>query len=163
VDDDFRLRGLGTAVATETARQAFSRGLREVGWHCWANNVGSLGVAANVGFEPTGRYEILFNHWAAENITDMSQEEYRAFGEENERRFAESPPSTSGYPYVVAATAFAGARDREACLRNLHRAIDIGWLTSEEQLRELWAELFLDPTLRERVPEWGALFARLRA
>ena len=161
VASDHRRRGIGAAVAASTARAAFAHGLETIIWHSWASNVGSIAISRRLGFEDEVFYTALFSHWAAENITDMSQEEYRAFGEEYERRFAESPPSTSGYPYVVAATAFAGARDRAACLRNLHRAIDMGWLTSEGQLRELWPELFSDPTLRARVPEWGALFARL--
>jgi len=161
VRSDHRRRGIGAAVAAATARTAFARGLEAIIWHSWANNVGSIAISRRLGFEDEVFYTVLLNHWAAENITDMSQEEYRAFGEEYERRFAESPPSTSGYPYVVAATAFALARNRQACLGNLHRAIDIGWLTSEEQLRELWPELFLDPTLAERVPEWRRLFSRL--
>lgn|GEM_PF-1088726 len=160
VDDDFRLRGLGTAVATETARQAFSRGLLEVGWHCWANNAGSLGVAANVGFAPTGGYEILFNHWAAENIENMAPDEYRAFAIDYERRFAERPPRESGYPYVVAATAWALAGEREKSQENLRAAIDLGWLRSISQLRGLWPELVESERAWEN-PAWRDLFLRL--
>jgi len=141
VDDGFRRRGLGTAVATATARQAFSRGLREVGWHGWANNIGSLGVAANVGFASTGRYEILFNHWAAENVENMAPDEYRAFALDYERRFAERPPRESGYPYIVAATAWSLAGEWEKVKENLRAAIDLGWLRSISQLRALWPEL----------------------
>ncbi len=160
VDDDFRLRGLGTAVATATARQAFSRNLREVGWHCWANNAGSLGVAANVGFEPTGRYEILFNHWAAENVEDMSPDEYRAFALDYERRFAERPPCESGYPYVVAATAWAGAGDGEKCRKSIRAAMDMGWLREIAQLRALWPELLQSGRVWEN-PAWCELLVRL--
>jgi len=160
VDDDFRLRGLGTAVATATARQAFSSGLREVGWHCWANNVGSLGVAANVGFAPTGRYEILFNHWAAENVENMSPDEYRAFALDCERRFAERPPRESGYPYVVAATAWSLAGEREKCQQNIRAAIDLGWLRSISQLRALWPEL-VESERAWQNHAWRELFLRL--
>ncbi len=160
VDEDFRLRGLGTAVATATARQAFSRGLREVGWHCWANNVGSLGVAANVGFEPTGRYEILFNHWAAENVENMSPDEYRAFALDYEARFATRPPRESGYPYVIAATAWSLAGEREKCQENIRAAIDLGWLRSISQLRALWPELVESERAWEN-PAWRELFLRL--
>jgi RimJ/RimL family protein N-acetyltransferase len=161
VVSDHRRRGIGTAVAAATARQAFARGLRSIVWHSWANNAGSIAISRELGFGEEVFYTVLMNHWAAENIADLSQDEFRAFGEEYERLFAETPPAESGYPYVVAATAWASGRDRERCLANLHRAVDMGWLTSLEQLRELWPELFYDATLPERAPEWAALFARL--
>jgi RimJ/RimL family protein N-acetyltransferase len=161
VDSDHRRRGIGTAVAAATAREAFAQGLGAIVWHSWANNVGSIAISRRLGFEEEVFYTVLINHWAAENITDLSQDEFRAFGEEYERLFSECPPSETGYPYVVAATAWACARDRARCLTNLYRAIDMGWLTSIGQLRGLWPELFLDSGLPERVPEWGTLFARL--
>lgn len=161
VDSGYRRRGIGTAVAAATAREAFAQGLGAIVWHSWANNVGSIAISRRLGFEEEVFYTVLINHWAAENITDLSQDEFRAFGEEYERLFLECPPSETGYPYVVAATAWACAQDRARCLTNLYRAIDMGWLTSIGQLRGLWPELFLDPGLPERVPEWGTLFARL--
>jgi GNAT superfamily N-acetyltransferase len=157
---DLRLRGLGTAVATAAARQAFSRGLRDVGWHCWANNVGSLGVAANVGFEPTGCYEILYNHWAAENIENMSPGEYRAFALDYERQFAERPPRESGYPHVVAATAWSLAGDGGKCREHISAAINMGWLRGIAQLRALWPELLESDRVWEN-PAWREILERL--
>jgi ribosomal protein S18 acetylase RimI-like enzyme len=158
---DCRRRHIGTAVAGQVAREAFARGLGTVAWHSWANNAGSIGVSRNVGFGQETFYTVYINHWAAENWSDMLVAEFRAFAEEYERLFATCPPASSGYPHVVAATAWASARDRVSCLRHLHRAVDMGWLKSTEQLRELWPELFFDPTLHARVPEWGKFFARL--
>ena len=112
VNSDYRRRGIGAAVAAATARTAFARGLETIIWHSWANNVGSIAISRRLGFGDEVFYTVLFNHWAAENISDMSQEEYRAFGEEYERLFAELPPAESGYPYVVAAKAWALGRDR---------------------------------------------------
>jgi len=157
----YRRQGLGTAVAAATAREAFDRGLASIAWHSWANNVGSIAISRRLGFADEVSYDILFNHWAAENATDLSPDGYRAFGEAYERLFAAKPPTESGYPCIVAAMAFASARDRAGCLRNLQCAVDMGWLTTRDQLRTLWPELFRDPTLPERVPEWGALLARL--
>lgn len=158
---EHRRQGVGTATAAATVRAAFGRGLARAGWHSWASNAGSIAVSRRVGFSDELFYTVLINHWAAENVTDLSAEEFRAFGETYERMLAESAPAMSGYPHVVAATAFACAGDRAGCLRNLHQAVDVGWLRSLGQLRELWPELFLDPTLPERAPEWGVLFARL--
>ncbi|MDD5646811.1 MAG: GNAT family N-acetyltransferase, partial [Candidatus Bipolaricaulis sp.] len=149
VAKDWRLRGIGTAAAADAARQAFVRGAREVGWHCWANNLGSIGVAANVGFAPTGRYEILFNHWAAGNIEDMTEDEYRAFAVEYERQFTVRPPRESGYPHVVAATAWALAGEGEKCREHIRTAINIGWLCGIAQLRALWPELLASQAIWE--------------
>jgi GNAT superfamily N-acetyltransferase len=158
---DYRRRGLGTLTAAATAAQAAARGFTTVGWHCWANNAGSIGVAENVGFVQTASYDVFINHWAAENISDMTQDEFRAFAESYERWFEAEPP-TSGYPHVVAATAWASARERGRCFQQLHRAVDVGWLRSVAQLRELWPELFLNPRL-EQMEEWLGLRERLES
>ncbi len=161
VSADHRRRGLGTAVAGAVAGEASARGLDTVVWHSWANNAGSIGVSRNVGFGDEIFHTVHINHWAAENIDDMTVHEFRAFAEEYERLFSARQPVGTGYPHVVAATAWALAHDRASCLRHLHRAVDMGWLTSREQLRGLWPELFSDPSLPERVPGWGEFFARL--
>jgi hypothetical protein len=155
----YRRRGLGTLAAAATAAQALARGFTQIGWHCWDNNVGSIGVAENVGFEQEAAYDVFINHWTAENITDMSQEEFRAFAQDYERAFEVRPPS-SGFPHVVAAKAWALSGDRPGCFRQLNQAADLGWLCSVDQLREIWPEFFWNPELDE-ISEWQDLAARL--
>jgi GNAT superfamily N-acetyltransferase len=157
----YRRQGLGTLAAAANAAQAVAQGFTTVGWHCWDNNVGSVGVAKNVGFERAADYDVFINHWAAENITDMTQEEFRAFAEHYEREFEANPPSASGYPHLVAATARALAQDRAGCFRHLHRAVDLGWLRGPEHLREIWPEFFWNPNLDE-MEEWKALVERFQ-
>ncbi len=157
---DYQRRGLGTLTAAATTAYAAAHGLA-TGWHCWANNAGSIGVAENVGFVKAADYEVYINHWPAENVTDMTQHEFRAFAEMYERWFEAEPPR-SGYPHIVAATAWALAGDRGRSFQQLHRAVDVGWLRSVAQLRELWPEFFLNPE-REQQEEWKALRARLEA
>ena len=156
---DYRRRGLGTLAAAATAAHAAAQGFRTIGWHCWANNVGSIGVAEKVGFVRAADYEVYINHWAAENVTDMTPDEFRAFAEAYERWFQAEPP-TGGYPHLVAATAWAMARVRGLCFQQLHRAVDVGWLRSVAQLREAWPEFFMNPQ-REQQEEWKTLRARL--
>lgn len=158
-DRGHRRRGLGTLAATATAAHALERGLRHVGWHCWANNLGSLGVARNVGFELVADYDVYINHWAAENVTDITEDEFRDFALGYERAFELRPPTT-GYPHIVAATAWSLAGDRAGCYRHLNLAVDLGWLRSIGHLREIWPELFWNPNLGQ-MPEWRALAARL--
>jgi RimJ/RimL family protein N-acetyltransferase len=156
---DYRRRGLGTLTAAATAATGLSRGLTCIGWHCWDNNVGSRGVADNVGFEQKATYEVFINHWPAMNVTDMSRDEFRAFAQRYENEFAVQPPA-SGFPHVVAAKAWALSGDRAGCFRHLHRAVDLGWLRSIEHLRRLWPELWHNPRLEE-MEEWRGLVRRL--
>ena len=160
IDEEHRMQGLGTLVATRTANEAFARGLRRIGWMSWASNHGSVAVSLNAGFSDVCEYDVHINHWPAENPADLTQDEFRAFAEEYERRFEERPPTGSGYPHIVAATAWALARSGENCRNQLRCAIEIGWLRSLDQLRGLWPELFAVPDLRKRKP-WAKLFALL--
>ncbi|NIO43930.1 MAG: GNAT family N-acetyltransferase, partial [Burkholderiales bacterium] len=73
---DHRRRGLGTLTAAATAAHAVDLGFTTIGWHCWDNNVGSIGVAQNVGFVRIADYDVFINHWAAENVSDMTAEEF---------------------------------------------------------------------------------------
>jgi GNAT superfamily N-acetyltransferase len=161
-DEHYRRQGLGTLTATANAAHAVGLGYSTVGWHCWANNAGSIGVAEKVSFQKTADYDVFINHWAAENVGDMSQDEFRAFAEHYEREFEAKPPAVSGYPHVVAATAWALAGSRASCFRHLHKAVDLGWLRSAEHLRQLWPEFFASPNL-DQMQEWHDLARRLDA
>jgi RimJ/RimL family protein N-acetyltransferase len=159
-DAQHRRRGLGTLAAAATAARALDRGFSQLGWHCWANNVGSQGVARNVGFRLITAYDVFINHWPAENVTDMTEEEFCTFARAYEQAFEVRPP-TDGYPHVVAAKAWALGRERAGCFRHLNRAVDLGWLKGTEHLREIWPEFFWNPNLDEN-PEWRALRDRFK-
>jgi RimJ/RimL family protein N-acetyltransferase len=154
----YRRQGLGTLTAAATAAYAVAEGFSTVGWHCWANNVGSIGVAENVGFQRVADYGVFINHWPAMNVTDMTQEEFRAFAQSYERQFETRPP-TSGFPHIVAAKAWALGRDRQRCFRHLNDAVDLGWLRSADHLRKIWPEFFWNPDL-DQLEEWQHLVKR---
>jgi GNAT superfamily N-acetyltransferase len=156
---EYRRQGLGTLTAAANAAHAIAQGFSTVGWHCWSNNAGSIGVAENVGFHKAAEYEVYINHWAAENVSDMTQDEFRAFAELYERQFETNPPAASGYPHIVAAAAWALAGDRQGCFRQLHNAVDLGWLRSADHLREIWPEFFWNPNL-DQMMEWQDLVER---
>jgi len=160
-DPDHRLKGLGAHMASLTANEAFARGLKQVGWMSWANNAGSIAVSNQAGFTEECQYDVYINHWPAGNPGDMTAAEFCAFAEEYDRQIAASPSSQSGYPHIVAATAWALAGEPANCRGHLHRAIDMGWLTSLSQLRGLWPELFQNPNIF-RNAEWMDVFSRLQ-
>ena len=156
----YRRRGFGTLTAAAVAAQAVAAGFSSVGWHCWDNNVGSIRVAENVGFERAADYDVFINHWAAENVTDMSRDEFRAFAEFYERQFETRPPS-SGFPHIVAAKAWALCGESGGCFRQLTRAADLGWLRDAGHLREIWPEFFSIQNL-DQTAEWRDLAKKLK-
>jgi GNAT superfamily N-acetyltransferase len=155
-----RRRGYGTLTAAANASHAVGRGFSTIGWHCWDNNVGSIGVAEKVGFEKRADYDVFINHWAAENITDMTQDEFRAFARSYEGELAAQRPS-SGFPHIVTATAWALSGDMEGCFRHLHKAVDLGWLRSVDDLHQIWPEFFWDPDL-DQMEAWQGLVNRFK-
>ncbi len=155
-----RRRGFGTLVVAATVDHALGAGITGIGWHCWANNAGSIGVAENVGFEKVTDYEIWLNHWAAENVSDMSADAFRAFAHEYEQAFAADPPH-GGFPHIVTAKAWALCDEDERCYRQLTAAVDAGWPESVEQLREMWPEFFAIQHL-DQTTAWQRIAARLR-
>jgi GNAT superfamily N-acetyltransferase len=154
-DWDYRKRGFGTLTASANAMHASSNGFRTIGWHCWDNNVGSIGVAENVGFRQAASYDVFINHWAAENISDMTQDEFRAFAEFYEQELEVQPPA-SGFPHIVTAKAWGLSGNRAGVYRHLSKAVDMGWLRDVEHLRSLWPELWFNPKLEE-LQEWQDL------
>lgn len=157
-DWSYRRKGFGTLTVAATVDYAAQR-FALIGWHCWDNNVGSIGVAENAGFELAQVYSIYINHWVAENITDMSREEFRAFAEYYAGELEADPP-VSGFPLIVTAKAWSLAGQHERAIRYMHRAIDIGWLRDRAHLENIWPELFIFHVLDD-VPGSEALMARL--
>lgn len=54
---EYRRRGLATQVTAAAVRDAFDRGLTQVGWHCNEDNPGSYRTAEAVGFTLHRRYD----------------------------------------------------------------------------------------------------------
>lgn len=56
----FRQRGIATLLTHALVEEAFDRGLREVGWHCWADNEPSWRTAKRAGFRHVCDYPTYF-------------------------------------------------------------------------------------------------------
>jgi len=57
---DYQRRGLATLTAVAAADYALSNGFKSVGWHCNADNLGSIGVALKVGFQKERDYMMYY-------------------------------------------------------------------------------------------------------
>ncbi len=58
----FRKRGLATAMASALIEHALARGVKNIGWHCYASNLASVATAQKIGFEKVRDYTI-FQAW----------------------------------------------------------------------------------------------------
>jgi RimJ/RimL family protein N-acetyltransferase len=53
---EFQRRGLATTLVAAVVDYAFAQGFKQIGWHCWVDNGGSIGVAEKVGLFQKHRY-----------------------------------------------------------------------------------------------------------
>lgn len=52
----YRREGLATLMGTAVIRHALTQGIREIGWHCWADNRSSVATAKRLGFTKQKEY-----------------------------------------------------------------------------------------------------------
>jgi len=152
----YRRQGFGALTAAANVEACLDQGMLEIGWHCWRNNAGSLGVAKSVGIFPRHAYNVRISHWPAENPTDMTRDEYLAFAQRYRRWLADDPP-LSGYPYLNEATAWDLAGRTAEGIQAIVNAAACGWLTSVEQLYAQWPPFVVDGFKEE--PGWQAVEA----
>jgi RimJ/RimL family protein N-acetyltransferase len=60
--DSFRQRGIGTILSGALVEQALARGIRQIGWDCYAGNLPSAATALKAGFEKV-RDDAVFLAW----------------------------------------------------------------------------------------------------
>lgn len=58
--EGYRRQGVAALTASALVEHALSGGITEIGWHCWANNEGSIATARKVGFEKAKEYPVYF-------------------------------------------------------------------------------------------------------
>lgn len=56
--EKYQRQGLATVATLALLEHAFSTGIQQVGWHCWANNAGSIALALKAGFAKTKDYPV---------------------------------------------------------------------------------------------------------
>lgn len=58
--ESYRRQGIATLTASAVVRHALARGTGDIGWHCWASNLASIGTASKVGFEQVEDYPVWY-------------------------------------------------------------------------------------------------------
>ena len=158
---EFQRRGLGTATGAAFVEAAQTRGMRRIGWHCWANNRPSAATAEKIGYRLVSEYPSYFAlfdltiNLAVHGNIQLSQGHYDqalAWFERAIRR-ADAP----GWVYLNAAGAAARLNQPGAAFGFLDQAVDRGMCTAAS-LQEMD---HLD-SLHE-LPRWRTLVASLEA
>jgi RimJ/RimL family protein N-acetyltransferase len=143
--DDYRRRGLATLTATAAVDYALSNGLKQVGWHCDENNLGSIGVAEKAGFKLERKYVQYYacaneaHHLEETAAAHFRAKRYREAIGSYEQFFATPPaklppwlreilPQELGVHYFRVAFAHAALGEEANALKYLERAVDHGWL-----------------------------------
>ena len=58
--EGYRRRGLATLTGRAVIREAVSRGMGEIGWHCYASNAPSVATAERLGFRRALEYPVIW-------------------------------------------------------------------------------------------------------
>ena len=155
----YRKRGLGTLMTLALVELARAKSVREVGWHCYANNTASAATALKAGFHLGCDYPAFFacfdevDNLVVHGNICFERQQYAEAYTWYERAFARG--EAKGWGYWNAACNAAELGRREAAFRYLTKAIekdpgiDAVRLQQAEHLRSL-----------HDMPEWKSLIAQ---
>ena len=155
-----RRQGLATATGSALLNLAASRGITQVGWHCYASNIASAATARKLGFTRTLEYPVRFayldraiNSGVHGNVA-FEQGEYELAVSRYREAIGNGDAPLWVFWNVACACALLGRRT--AALSYLGQAIDHGF----DDLERLLASEHL--TSLHHTEEWKTLSQRLQ-
>lgn len=159
VSQPFQRRGFATLLASAFIEEAASRGITEIGWHCYASNLPSVATALKVGFEKATDYPICLTWYneadalAVNGDVCFNRQQYREALTWLERSFQSG--QSQGWAFWVAACAAARLEKQEKAFEYLDQAIAKGFVDLQS--------VKTSPHLRalHSSPEWQRRFPDL--
>jgi RimJ/RimL family protein N-acetyltransferase len=163
-NENFRRKGLATSLIASVVDYALKHGFKRIGWHCWVDNWGSIGVADKVGFVQKHSYPAIlslqshFVHFSMRGFKRLQVKEYAK--SEPEYLIALEQENAEGVePYLLRtyfemARVQAGLGNEEAAFDYLKKSLETG-LNQYPEAAQNAAE-FVD--MRQRA-EWQSLFS----
>src|SRR5690606_10435723 len=139
--------------------EALTRGFRQIGWHCWEHNVGSIGVAEKVGFVLRERYSAYVCH--ADQLMHKAIQGYmalRAREFEGARRWYAEVAAMEGaaaWGLSQLARCHRMLGDPDGALGALRQAVVLGWREEEETSAQPDFESLRGP------PAWHEILAAM--
>ncbi|MGB3714435.1 MAG: GNAT family N-acetyltransferase [Candidatus Promineifilaceae bacterium] len=142
-DTAYRRRGFATITVAATIEHCLSKGLTQIGWHCWSSNLASAATALGVGFEEVLEHHAfivwlrkvdgmlvngnlkLMQHRFAEAASYYEQA-FQLMILPGEESFLLGSAVEKQLYYYHAACAWALAGEKAASLETLEKALEIG-------------------------------------
>jgi RimJ/RimL family protein N-acetyltransferase len=155
----YRRRGLATIIASAFVEYARDHGIACVGWHCNAENAGSIATALKVGLTKVLEYPsylCLYDevvHLAVHGDRCFRREQYAEAAAWYERALQRG--GAPAWAYVNSACAHAMSGDGDRAIQRLNEAVDRGFADVEYLRTRRWFE-----GLRGTAA-WGRLMARV--
>ncbi len=154
-----RRKGLATAMSLALIEHALANGITQVGWHCYADNVGSIATARKVGFEKVTDYSTYYACF--KEADNLAENGYRRFQQERyqkaitwwEKAFRTGDAPT--WAYLMTARVWAALGNHDAAFKHLNETLTRGWTNASAIADAKEFEPLHD------TPLWQALLARL--
>jgi GNAT superfamily N-acetyltransferase len=154
--EKYQRQGLGTVTTLALLDQAARRGYRQVGWHCWSDNLPSRALARRAGFELVHKSSVYLCLFDLSVQLALHGHHYHQAGDLEQALdwYKRSIEAGSAPAWVLYNTACCQALsgDRANALKNVRLAIERGFgpiehIRSDTDLKSLHDE-----------PGWGKLF-----
>ncbi len=160
-DKEYRKQGFATLTAAATVDSCLAKKLTEISWRSNEYNLGSRKIAEKIGFEKIREQPVFFGCYDPyENLMKRIYRSSLYFKDFKESALCYEEAFKLGEPtnihYYDTASAWALAGDIDAALRNLHKAIETGWVELDYMLEDE------DLTSLHGTKEWKKVIADLK-
>lgn len=131
-EEDYRKKGYCTQVVIAALNHCKNSNIKNVGWHCWDNNIPSYKLAEKVGFEQKKNIKVYFgwydlydnylingNYYLKKNVNYKLSAEFYTRAFENNHGFV--------WQFYNAACAYFKINKREEAKRYYQIALKNGW------------------------------------
>ncbi len=129
--EGYQRRGFATITASAVVEYAFSTGLSQVGWHCYASNQPSITTALKVGFTKTCD---CIEYWAVtDKAMQMAMKGNKCFQQSDYKESLDwygrsiSNGFSAGWLYWNTACAYVYLEDQDKAFEHLDQAVENGF------------------------------------
>jgi GNAT superfamily N-acetyltransferase len=134
-DPAYRRQGLGAITVAATVAACLAQGIRTIGWHCVATNIGSRKVAEKVGFRHCVDYVAYTPYPPIENETDLTPAQWEEWAIYYENANRVQPR----FSWIIV-ECWAKAQNIDRTIYHLKQMIATGWKSTRQELSQI--ELF---------------------
>ncbi len=138
-DRHHRGKGLARIIVSIAVEHCFNNGLKEVGWHCLSNNIGSIKTANKVGFKEKLIYSAYGTDLPGESQGDLTKDEWLVFAKRYDKIVKDQTHPVKGVSYIYAAAAYSLAGLVDEAIMYLNKMKDSGWRNDYSFIVDDWS------------------------